>query len=198
MDWEHLPGHLSKLLSWWKWQNVSTGPSYFLKDTNWPAFVLRETGLLTPYRESKEGQHYEFFHQSFRDCMAGLYLVNQAEMITDNAMPEVWRHGQNHLALDYAAELMDESIAKKLWETNRKNQQYGYPGYERIPSGTYALLELQKRRSPLPENLDFSGMDLRGLSLARYLAGEKDSLPLLNIPGSVEPSVRQQRATLPG
>ena len=182
MDWEHLPGHLSKLLSWWKWQNVSTGPSYFLKDTNWPTFVLRETGLLTPYRESKEGQHYEFFHQSFRDCMAGLYLVNQAEMITDNAMPEVWRHGQNHLALDYAAELMDGSTAEKLWEINRKSQQYDSPGYERKPSGTYALLELQKRRSPLPENLDFSGMDLREMSLVRYISGGKDSLPLFHEP----------------
>ena len=182
MDWEHLPRHLSDLLSWWKWQNLSTDPSDFLKGTSWPDFVLRETGLLTLYRKSKEGQSYEFFHQSFRDCMAGLYLVNQAEMITDNTMPEVWQHGQSYLALDYAAELMDGSTAEKLWEINRKSQQYDSPGYERKPSGTYALLELQKRRSPLPENLDFSEMDLRGLSLARYLAEGKDSLPLFHNP----------------
>lgn len=182
IDWEHLPGHLSRLFSWWEWQNFSSDPSNFLKDTNWPDFVLRETGLLILYRKSKEEQRYEFFHQSFRDCMAGLYLVNQAEVISCNAVPEVWQQGQNHLALDYAAELMDECTAEKLWEANRKSQQYDSPGYERRPSGTYALLELQKRRSPLSGNLNFSGMDLRELSLVRYISGGNDSLPLFHEP----------------
>lgn len=134
--------------------------------------VIHETGLLAEYQKDRkkgEKKRYAFIHQHFRDCLAGIQLVNQTEMAGKDELPDVWRHGQNPLALDYTAELMDTDIMDKLWETNRQKQQYDAPGYEKNHTVTYALLELQKRRRPLPKALNFSGMDLRGLNLTRYM-----------------------------
>ena len=179
---DRMPKHLTKSFSWWKRQHFSVDLPYFLNKYNWPEVVLQETGLLTPYGIINEEQRYEFIHQSFRDCLAGLYLVNQAEVAKESGLPKAWQHGQSHLALDYAAELMDGSTADRLWEINRKNQQYDSPGYEKKPSGTYALLELQKRRKPLPEAINFSGMDIQDLSLTHYMGQDGANQSLFQIP----------------
>lgn len=182
MNLERMPNHLKKLFSYWKELHYATEPPDFLKSIPWPEFLLGETGLLYPYRsrskknDHSEEKHYEFLHQNFRDCLAGIYLVNQAEMAEDDEFPKVWRNGQSHLVLDYTAELMDVETADQLWETNRKKQQYDQPGYVKDNTATSALLELQTRRADgKPSPLNFSGMDLRGLSLTRYMAqGGKD------------------------
>lgn len=182
IDLHAMPKHLSALLLCWKTQNLKTNYPFFLKDLDWIDIVLRETGLLIPYLGSlakNDGgsaeQRYEFLHQGFRDCLAGVFLINQAEMAKTNELPEVWQFGQSYLAIKYVAELIDSDTAGKLWEANRLLQQYGTPGYHKNSAATYTLLELQRWRYPLPSELQFSGMDLRGLSLTRYMGhGETD------------------------
>ena len=186
-DDNKLPHHLAMIWAKYEQNHGQIPKKDVFSFEIWRNTVLHDSGILVPLINQSDDTdkisgNYIFMHQHFRDCLAGLYLVNQAEVSGDGELPLAWRQSQNYLALDYAAELMDGSTADRLWEIHRINQQFDSPGYEKSPSTTYALLELQKRRSPLPENLDFSGMDLRGLSLARYLAGEKDSLPLFHNP----------------
>ena len=178
-----LPKHLKQI-----WEKHKRGPKGTYPERGmfteqiWRDTVLRDSGVLVSSARKHgenddipEDAYYSFMHQNFRDCLAGLYLVNQAETCSDKKYPKVWQHGQSHLALKYAAELMDADTAKNLWETNRKLQQYTKPGYVKNHTATCTLLELQKQRKPLPDALDFSGMDLSGLSLTRYLRkGETD------------------------
>ena len=168
LDENRLPRHLASL--WRRYKRVHRQyPA--LRSFDWETTVLNDTYLLLllPEQAGESEDVYNFPHQNFRDCLAGVYLVNQAEMAGENELPEVWKHGQNHLALDYAAELMDPKTVDRLWETNRKKQQYNQVGYEQNHTTTCALLELEKRRNPPPQALEFSGMDLRGLSLIRYM-----------------------------
>ena len=186
-DDNKLPHHLAMIWAKYEQDHGQVPEKDIFSFEIWRNTVLHDSGILVPLINQSDDTdtisgNYIFMHQHFRDCLAGLYLVNQAEVSGDSELPLAWRQSQNYLALDYAAELMDGSTADRLWEIHRINQQFDSPGYEKSPSTTYALLELQKRRSPLPENLDFSGMDLQGLSLARYLAGGKDSLPLFHNP----------------
>ena len=182
-DGERLPHHLRDVCDAYEREQHRPPERDMFSLDAWRDTVLWDTGILIPPHKSKDKRapvygRYVFMHQHFRDCLAGLYLVNQAEMAGEDSLPEVWKHGQNHLALDYAAELMDKDTADKLWEINRVAQQYSAPGYVRDPSSTFALLELQKRRKPIPKDLDFSGMDLRDLNLALYLGRGKGCLPL--------------------
>lgn len=121
---------------------------------------------------------YEFLHQNFRDCLAGLYLVNQAEMAGENEFPEIWGRSQSHLALGYAAELMDSGVFSKLWEANLEARKCTMAGRKINHTSTCNLLELCKQNNGLPQELDFSGMDLHGLSLTRYLGKAGNALPL--------------------
>lgn len=162
-----------------------------LPEADWVSFVLEQSGIFVASKggtkeekpcdngESEAaGDGYAFMHQNFRDCLAGLYLVNLAEMEKKNQLPEFWKHSQSHLVLDYAAELMGEETAKNLWEANRLAQQYNNDLGKPNHSATYNLLELMKRRNFPKMRLDFSGMDLRGLSLTRYLGQEDTDLKL--------------------
>lgn len=178
MEPDRMPSHITNIFLWWKEQELSLEPPAFLNKLNWADIVLRETGLLVPYREAQTKktqkdpeQRFEFLHQNFRDCLAGLYLVNQAEMAAEDEMPEVWKHSISQLALSYAAELMDEDTADRLWNINR----FSYPP---IHAATYAQLELRSLRSLPYDGLDFSGMDLRGLDLTKYC----DKMALFRLP----------------
>ena len=186
-DSNSLPQHLKAVWETYRRRHVSFPGKDILLSGVWRDTVLRDTGILIPLAEQNSeagamNDNYVFMHQHFRDCLAGLYLVNQAEAAGDDGLPEVWRHSQNYLAMDYAAELMDDSTADRLWEINRMNQQYGASEYEKAPSGTYTLLELQKRRKPLPKTIDFSGMDIQNMSLTRYLGQDGVDLSLFQAP----------------
>ena len=164
LDFSSLPQHLTDVFETYRELNDLENPDF--STIKWYTVVVKETGVLV-HRE--EHGTLSFMHQIFRDCLAGIYLVNQTEMNNNDDLPEVWRHAQNHLVLDYTADLMDAKTADNLWEINRQKQQYNQPGYVKNHTATYTLLELQKRRQPLPETLNFSGMDLSKLSLARYM-----------------------------
>lgn len=181
LDPSVLPFHLGTVFDAYEERHPGKNPD--LGNIIWDEVIIQETGLLTEYRDPQKKnrsrqseKYYGFLHQHFRDCFAGIYLVNQAEMAKEGEVPEVWQHGQNHLALDYAAELIYPETADMLWENNRNKQSM--PENERCHTATCALLELQKRRNPLPEALDFSGMDLRDLSLNRYMDQDGSDLSL--------------------
>ena len=189
MDLNRMPAHLADIFSWWKTLELSAEPPVFLKELNWPDIVLRESGLLVPYQgektkndkknsKKKQEPRFEFLHQNFRDCLAGIYLVNQAEMERENEFPEIWSHNQNHLALNYAAELIDSVLFKKLWEANREVQKHSIAGCRNNHTATFNLLDLCKRNKNLPQEPDFSGMNLHGLPLTRYLGKVGKTLPL--------------------
>ena len=162
IDFEHLPRHLTSIVERYKSEKFSQPD---LSNFAWGFIVLKDVGLLI---EDKDN-YYTFIHQNFRDALAGMWLVNKAEMIRNknDVYPEEWKRAENHYVMDYAAELMNEEEAKNLWEANRKARNTDR-------SATYAMLELQKRRKDKNAlNLDFSGMDLTEMSLTRYMRQEE-------------------------
>jgi WD40 repeat protein len=116
-------------------------------------------------------------HQNFRDCLAGLFLVNESETAGTDTLPDIWRKRQSELALNYVAELIDPAVLDNLWEFNRKAQQYKNAD-SKNPTAIVNLLELYRRNENLAKDLNFSGMDLRGLSLTNYLGENGKPLPL--------------------
>ncbi len=165
INFEKLPHHLAAIFDEYESRHFKYPD---LKVIDWNTTVLSDVGLL---KASKK--QYSFIHQIFRDALAGLYLVIQAEMVNETeTLPEVWVRASNRYVMDYAADMMIETDAEKLWGINRNlhpTNQFA----------TYAMLELQRRRSNFDgSKLDFSGMDLRGFSLIRYLKdgtqGERD------------------------
>lgn len=151
----------------------------------WYDTVLYESGILVSTKSAQEqykynlsSTNYVFMHQNFRDCLAGIYLVAQAEMASANTVPYVWMQNQYYLVLNCVAELIDSGDAAKLWEANRQIQLSSANGLKNNHTATFNLLELFKRNKKLFNDLDFSGMDLRGLSLTRYLRRDWATLPL--------------------
>lgn len=178
-----LPVHLGEVYDSYRGNHPGRFPN--LEQFDWNVVIVQETGLLTEYQEYKKNagtkraeKRYAFIHQHFCDCLAGIYLMNQAEMAEKNTLPEVWKYGQSPLALDYAAELMSSETFQKLWESNRHYQRDGMIGYGRCITSTYTLLELRKRRGMSSLVLDFSGMDLRDQSLSWYMGQGGEGLNL--------------------
>ena len=185
IDLNVLPVHLGKVNSHRRHHRK------VLPNEDWETFVLEESGIFVVPKHSTvdedaenkkktntDEDEYSFVHQNFRDCLAGLYLVNQAEMAGEDKFPKIWERNQSHLMLDYAAELMDSDVLGKLWKTNRKVHTYRIDESKYNHTATCNLLELCKRNDNLPQELNFSGMDLRGLSLTHYLGQDGKALPL--------------------
>ena len=191
LDPETLPGHLGALFD--HYRSLHPGqwpePTLFYK----PETLLQELGLLTEYREPAESARpgrragrrreprYAFLHQHFRDCLAGLHLMNLAEMAGEGEIPQPWRQLQSHAQLDYAAQLGEAETVGALWESCRLSQQGEAPGCRRDDTLSCNLLELRERNPALLPAPSFAGMDLRGLSLARWLGGA-DPAPLFRDP----------------
>lgn len=169
-----LPKHLSQI----KQLYIRNRNKFPPEDLNWQTFVLDETGVfVAPKRWTyeQETDNYSFMHQSFRDCLAGLHLVNAAQMALPSEkggeLPSEWKSSIPPLVLDYAAELMDADTAWKLWELNRTKSP---EGIKIDNASTYMQLELYRRLNAKSYTLNFSGMDLRGMSLTNYMGGEHD------------------------
>ena len=177
LDFDVLPAHLGELFDAYseKYGAYPTRDFLSIEDVLWSGL-----GLLVQAPAKKHSRRavrqYSFPHQSFRDCLAGLYLVNAAEEIQNNELPDVWQRTPHHLALDYAAELMDVETAENLWEANRILNPTD-------PAALYAQLELHRRRPGAPIMLNYSGMDLRGLSLTRYCSERGCDLALFRNSG---------------
>ena len=148
---------------------------FSLPDIKWGQFVFKQSGLFVKNKKTntKETEsRYSFIHQTFRDYLAGAYLVGLAEAASDT-LPGAWQTTVPHLALDNAAELMDEETADTLWKINHDSQQYEVPGCKTNTTATYLQLELRDRMQKNFEP-DFSGMDLSDMSLIRYM-GKKET-----------------------
>ena len=178
---ERLPRHLTYIVNNYKKLHHAYPD---LHTIDWRQTILDDIGLLSVRERSNELEYsYCFIHQNYRDALAGVWLVAQAEMMkAEDELPEVWQCSANHVVMDYAADLIEEAEAAKLWETNRKIRPTN-------PSSTYAMLELQKRRNPEFNNLDFSGMDLREISLTHYLGKEQNDVNDLQLFSKAELSI---------
>ena len=178
-----LPVHLHQLANAYKRMHSSQFSIDKLPDVNWGDVVLQETGLLISKQQNgitdqEENIEYSFVHQHFRDCLAALHLVNHAEMI-DNQLPDVWDRPQDNNTLDYISELIELDAFQSIWDTNRNTR----PTNNVITATLLEILARKKQKEllekPLP--LNFSGMDLRDLSLAKYL-GKEENLGLFEDP----------------
>lgn len=152
-----LPRHLRELYQ--NYDIIHEGRPAF-DGVKWRSLLIHEIGLLTRNQGSKNS--CSFIHQHFRDCFAGLHLVNAVE--AEGGLPELWRHSQPPLAMEYAAQLMKEETAQGMWEALLRL----WPTDRGL---LYTQLELHRRRVEGLSRLDFSNMDLRGVSLARYGKG---------------------------
>ena len=177
LDAKALPKHLAALFRTYERKHAKkrgTLPDF--SGVDWPRTVLHDCGLLVPYQEEERDEtgadgpaRYALMHQNFRDCLAALHLLNAAEA-AKRGLPRLWRRSHDPYVLDYAAELAEADTAARLWEALRTLR----------PTNSAAVctqLELQKRRGD-GRTLDFSGMDLRGLSLAPYLRKGEGGLSL--------------------
>lgn len=173
-----LPEHLQEIQN--KYRRKHHNELFLLTSLNyskWYDSVTRDFGILVPTSMSESSnsgseESYSFVHQTFRDCLAGLHLVNQAETRTRGICSDVWMKSNNPITLDYVAELINSKIAAKLWKDNQKLRPTN-------SIATYNVLELQKRLEPSQRcNLDFSGMDLRGIDLTNYCGQNEMALKL--------------------
>lgn len=161
---ELFPPHIQDLLTTYRVQN---GDYPDFSKINWKSTVFSECGLISTIKDSKN-LYCTFAHQHFRDCLAGVFLLNQCNL-SNSSTPDCWRISIIPTILDSVAELIEESQANWMWELNRQEQQYYLPDYKKRQSSetTSILLEVWKRNH-LPRKLNFSGMDLSGYSIARY------------------------------
>ena len=96
LDIDNLPKHLNKLFQEYQDTHFDT-PSF--NSTSWKKTVLQDTGILVSGGTTST---FGFMHQNFRDCLAGLYLVNQAEIAENYCefYPPSWQeshHGKAFL-----------------------------------------------------------------------------------------------------
>ncbi len=169
---EQLPDHLKSIYNTYCWKHTEYPNLASYSNTEWRKLALRDCGVLVGSATSGTKGFFSFLHQNFRDCLSGLHLVNWAERIQQNEMPTVWRSSIKHYVLSYASELMNRPTAERLWEANRLLRPTD-------KTATYTQLELQLKLEPSKRiNLDFSNMDLRGLSITRYCSRNGNSLPI--------------------
>lgn len=191
-DPDKLPLHLRGLWSHYEVRRNHSPRSQIDPENHaeWEDRVLHDTGLLLP----KKGEDaFEFVHEHIRDCLAGIHLVNQVEMELPedgkklDQIPALWQEHIPKEALEYAAELMPKNVFQAIWTANRlfwkRNAELWsdeqtlsaeeWEQKQRAETLLYNLLELrriqiQKGLADRDAGLNFSYMDLRGLSLSRY------------------------------
>ena len=108
-------------------------------------FVRREKGFVS------------LMHQQFRDSLSAIHLMNLAYMMQENGpLPTEWRKSIDYYVMNFAAQLLEPDLAKKLWNANRRMDPL-----DRI--STSNLMELFMRRN----NYDFSALDFSCMDLSR-------------------------------
>ncbi len=157
----------------------------------WYNLVFNECGLLsTPKNEQKkqtgelQSKSYvappksTFVHQTFRDCLAAVYLLNHVDCMTDS-IPSCWKESFPSVVMSSVSEIVTKEQIEALWNQNRKDQQYTNSDYHKSHHTTSILLELWKERG-VPKELDFSGMDLCNYSIAKYCRTLPNHEPLFS------------------
>ena len=162
-------------------------------------FRVREDAGGDGYGPGGSSREVEMMHQQFRDGLAAVWLCQRIGAMETPAvlekgifrstgdkyaLPLCWREKIGRYVLKFAAEAMDEREAALFWEAGRVYQ----PSAVRY---AYTMLNLMSERSVkdgLHENdfrdLDFSGMDLRNISLFSY---KKEGRLKLQLPHREDP-----------
>lgn len=156
-----------------------------LPEEDWESLVLDESGILVTSKNganngNADNDAYSFIHQNFRDCLAGLYIFNMAQ-VADSKLPYVWKCSVRKDIIKHAAELMDEETARKIWDLNKSEMLYK-EGKVNSATSTLIQLELNSQLLHKTPELDFSGMDLRNVSLTRYMGLGQKRLDLFHKP----------------
>lgn len=183
-EYNNLPDHLAAILDAYQDKHDA---NLNLAEYQWEEFVIREIGIIVPARSQTRKRNtpmgekcFEFLHQSFRDCLAAIHLVNVAEATKTNELPAEWRHYNTSDVLDYVAELIDHKLTfADLWEAFRVHRPVNRAEADATINNMLALV---CRFSPIPTNLDFSEMDLRGVSLTNYMGQGEFDLGLFHNP----------------
>ena len=137
----------------------------------------------TSSSREKHEKRVQMMHQQFRDGLAAIWLCQhitamEAPYVSENdvftstgdryALPLCWRERIGRYILKFAAEIMNDKDAEKFWEAGRVYQ----PSDVRY---AYTMLNLMSERSirdDIHRNdfsaLNFSGMDMRDISLFLY------------------------------
>ena len=183
----------------WRGLGRDTGSDEFLdKAERIERLLLNEISLFRIREEAGNGEGssvvVELMHQQFRDGLAAVWLCQRIETmekpaIMDQgsfrstgdkyALPLCWREKIGHYVLKFAAEIMSEKEASLFWAAGRVYQPADI-------KYAYTMLSLMSERSVkngVHENdfreLDFSGMDLRQISMFYY---RKEGLAQLQLP----------------
>jgi WD40 repeat protein len=171
IDAERLVGYVDEACV--RWQHADKPASFALVEKALGSFVSRvdgadlgssqlailseETGLLT-----WNGNGYSLVHQSIRDTLAAIHLRNVMDAPFD-AIPPEFANPLSEYVKDFVADLAGREALFDLWEANRRMRPTNLVA-------THNLLRvIHKRCSSDLAKLDWSGMDLRGMSLFPFV-----------------------------
>jgi len=109
---------------------------------------------------NNEGE-YRLIHQQFRDALAAMHLINSIHL-SDGKLPKEWESYVDNYVLQFVADLISEKDAIWLWEQNRATT----PSIENATRNQLRLQGLLHNNDF--SHLDFSGLDLRNISLFAF------------------------------
>ena len=114
----------------------------------------------------RRGSEYTLAHQSLRDGLAAIHLLNVAEA-SSNPLSNEFKHPISEPVKDLLADIMRQELLWELWETNRHD-------HPTDPVSTDNLLRISHKSADGDlTRLDWSDMDLHGTSLYRFRDGMK-------------------------
>lgn len=150
LDRSHFPPHVRKILPRSKSAPIDIDEIH--------SFIKQELFLFV---ERSKGS-YSLMHQQFRDVLAAIHLINVSYY--SDSLAEEWKMPVDFYVMSFVAELTTEKEkeADRLWEQNRSSES-------KSVVSTINMLELQKRTRDYDfSELNFSGLDLRNISLLPY------------------------------
>ena len=149
LDNNQLPPHIRRVLR--------HRPCIFPECSDIQSFIEEEQLRLFIRNETT----YSLMHQQFRDALAAMHLINLS--YCSEQLPNEWKTNVDYYVMQFVAELSDKHEADHLWEMNRVLTQH-------VDAATINMLELQKtKRNYDFTELNFSGLDLRNISLFPYI-----------------------------
>ena len=198
-----------------RWRNMASSPeseecldradrigNILLNEVN--LFRIQEVNAISSSAGISRTAMVCMMHQQFRDGLAAVWLCQRIETMENYsdaeegiysrtgdtfALPICWRESLGRYVLKFAAEIMDDALAARFWEAGRVYQ----PSYIKY---AYTMLNFMSERSIEDgkhqndfRGLDFSGMDLREISLYPY---RKEGSLKLRLPGKGDAGKMEQ------
>lgn len=124
------------------------------------AILSKEVGLLA--WDGDDG--YSLLHQSLRDGLAAVHLKNTMESPCES-LPEEFSHPVSEHVKDFLVDICEQGPLMDLWNANGRLSATD-------ETATYNILRvIHKARDGDLSELDWSGMDLRDISLFSFRSG---------------------------